>query len=133
MGDSDRPLVLVVDDDEAVREALAEVLQMDYEVVTAGGGVDALLLLRQRPVAAIVLDVMMPEMDGLATLQRIRQIDPRVAIVVVTAVDTARMARDALKLGAADYVTKPFRCDELRAAVKSALAHDGAPLAPAHR
>jgi two-component system NtrC family response regulator len=72
-------------------------------------------------VAAIVLDVLMPEMDGLTTLRRARQIDPTIPIVMVTAVDTARTARDALKLGAVDYLTKPFTCDDLRAAVASAV------------
>jgi DNA-binding NtrC family response regulator len=123
MGDvADRPLVLVVDDDADVRDALVEILQLDYDVVSAGGGIEAVTVLRQRRVVAIVLDVLMPEMDGLTTLRRARQIDPTVPIVMVTALDTARSARDALKLGAVDYITKPFTCDELRAAVRSASA-----------
>jgi DNA-binding NtrC family response regulator len=126
-----RPLVLVVDDDVDVREALVEILQLDYDVVSAGGGIEAVTMLRQRRVVAIVLDVLMPEMDGLTTLRRARQIDPTVPIVMVTAVDTARSARDALKLGAVDYITKPFTCNELRAAVRSASAERTAPAAPA--
>jgi DNA-binding response OmpR family regulator len=117
---ADRPLVLVVDDDTDVRDALVEILQRDYDVVSAGNGIEAVTVLRQRRVAAIVLDVLMPEMDGLTTLRRARQIDPTIPIVMVTAVDSARSARDALKLGAVDYITKPFTCDELRAAVKAA-------------
>jgi two-component system, NtrC family, response regulator AtoC len=128
---SGRPLVMIVDDDVHVREAVAEVLQNEYEVVTVGGGIDALLMLRQRPVSVIVLDVVMPEMDGLATLKRARELNPSLGIVMVTAVDNARVARDAMKLGALDYLTKPFTCQELRAAVKSALPSGSGPLAPA--
>jgi DNA-binding NtrC family response regulator len=124
---------MIVDDDAFVREAVAEVLQSDYDVVTAAGGIDALLLLRQRPVSVIVLDVVMPEMDGLATLKRAREIDPSVGVVMVTAVDKARIVRDAMKLGAVDYVTKPFTCEDLRAAVKSALPNGRGPLAPTTR
>jgi two-component system NtrC family response regulator len=118
---SARPLVMVVDDDARVREAVAEVLQSDYDVVTVTGGIEALLMLRQRPVSVVILDVVMPEMDGLATLKRAREINPSLGVVMVTAVDNARVARDALKLGATDYLTKPFSCEELRAAVRSAL------------
>jgi two-component system NtrC family response regulator len=118
---SERPLVMVVDDDARVREAVAEVLQRDYDVVTVTGGIEALLMLRQRPVAVVILDVVMPEMDGLATLKRAREINPSLGVVMVTAADNARMARDAIKLGATDYLTKPFSCEELRAAVRSAL------------
>lgn len=118
---SARPLVMVVDDDARVREAVAEVLQSDYDVVTVTGGIEALLMLRQRPVSVVILDVVMPEMDGLATLKRAREINPSLGVVMVTAVDNARMARDALKLGATDSLTKPFSCEELRAAVRSAL------------
>ena len=123
-----RPLVLVVDDDADVRDAVVEILQQHYEVLAVGGGSEALVLLRHRGIAAIVLDVLMPEMDGLTTLRQARQIDPTVGIVMVTAVDTARTARDALKLGAVDYVTKPFTCDGLLAAVASAVAHRGGAL-----
>ncbi len=128
-----RPLVMIVDDDAHVREAVAEVLQADYDVVTVGGGIDALLMLRQRRVSVVVLDVMMPEMDGLATLKRAREINPALGVVMVTAVDNARMARDAMKLGALDYLTKPFTCQELRAAVKAALPTASDPLTPATR
>ena len=118
---SARPLVMVVDDDALVREAVAEVLQSDYDVITVTGGIEALLMLRQRPVSVVILDVVMPEMDGLATLKRAREITPSLGVVMVTAADNARMARDAIKLGATDYLTKPFSGEELRAAVRSAL------------
>ena len=119
--DSARPLVMVVDNDAHVRDAVAEVLKSDYEVVTVESGIDALLMLRQRPVSVVVLDVVMPEMDGLATLKRAREINPSLGVIMVSAVDNAGTARDAMKLGARDYLTKPFTSEELREAVKSAL------------
>jgi DNA-binding NtrC family response regulator len=131
MNDPARPLVMVVDDDAHVRDAVAEVLQSDYDVVTVGGGIEAILMLRQRPVSVVILDVMMPEMDGLATLKRARELNPALGVVMVTAVDNARIARDAMKLGAADCLTKPFTCEDLRAAVRSALPSATGPLAPA--
>ena len=128
---SERPLVMVVDDDTHVREAVAEVLQSDYDVVTVGGGIEAILMLRQRRVSVVILDVMMPEMDGLATLKRARELNPTLGVVMVTAIDNARIARDAMKLGATDCLTKPFTCEELRAAVRSALPNGYSPLSPA--
>jgi DNA-binding NtrC family response regulator len=124
--DPARPLVMVVDNDAHVRDAVAEVLKADYEVVTVESGIDALLMLRQRPISVVVLDVVMPEMDGLATLKRAREIKPSLGVIMVSAVDNARTARDAMKLGARDYLTKPFTCEELRDAVKAALPNGNA-------
>jgi DNA-binding NtrC family response regulator len=130
---SERPLVMVVDDDAHIREAVAEVLQPDYDVVTVGGGIEAILTLRRRPVSVVLLDVVLPEMDGLATLKRARELRPALGVVMVAAADNASMAREAMKLGALDCLTKPFTAGELRAAVKSALPSAGAPIAAAPR
>ena len=129
----ERPLVMIVDDDAHVREAVAEALQNDYDVVTVGGGIEAILMLRQRPVSVVVLDVVMPEMDGLATLKRARELNPALGVVMVAASENARMAHEAMKLGALDCLTKPFTCEDLRAAVKSALRNATPPLAAATR
>jgi DNA-binding NtrC family response regulator len=130
---SERPLVMVVDDDAHVREAVAEALQPDYDVVTVGGGIEAILLLRRRPVSVVVLDAVLPEMDGLATLKRARELRPALGVVMVAAADNAPMAREALKLGALDCLTKPFTAGELRAAVRSALPNASPPVAAAPR
>jgi DNA-binding NtrC family response regulator len=130
---SERPLVMIVDADAHVREAVAEVLQSDYDVVSVGGGIEAILTLRQRPVAVVVLDAVLPEMDGLATLKRARQLSPALGVVMVIESGNGRMANETLKLGAAGCLTKPFTAGELRAAVKAALPNAADPLSSAAR
>jgi DNA-binding NtrC family response regulator len=128
---SQRPLVMVVDADAHVREAVAEVLQSDYDVVSASGGMEAILTLRQRPVSVAVLDAVLPEMDGLATLKRARQLNPALGVVMVIESGNGLMANEALKLGAVGCLTKPFTAGELRVAVKSALPSAAVPLSSA--
>src|SRR5205823_2905963 len=79
------------------------------------------------PVRAVLLDLLMPGMDGLQTLARLRERDPALGIIMLTGIDSSRATRDALKLGAVDYLTKPFECEEVLAAVRAALGNGGTP------
>src|SRR6267142_2199642 len=115
------PVVLVVDDDEGVRDALHLILDDEYEVLDAAHGRLALGVLRERPVDLVLLDILMPEVDGIEILQEIRAFEPQLPVIMMTAVKTVRTAVAAMKLGAADYITKPFADDELLHTIRRVL------------
>jgi DNA-binding response OmpR family regulator len=101
--------VLVVDDEPDARELLSEFLTAKgYAVLTASNGEEALRKLKEDRPHLILLDIRMPKMDGLETLRRVREIDHEVGVIMVTAVNEEETGRQALKLGAFDYITKPL-------------------------
>jgi DNA-binding NtrC family response regulator len=116
-----RATVLVVDDDAGLRESFRLILDDDYEVVEAPDGPRALDLVRTTQVDVVLLDIRLPDMDGIEVLERIKALDESVEVVLVTAVRTVRTAVAAMKLGAFDYLTKPFEEEELLALVRRAL------------
>jgi DNA-binding NtrC family response regulator len=117
-----RPVILVVDDETGVREAFRLILEDAYDVVDAPDGLRALDAIRSSQVDVVLLDIRMPDMDGIEVLERIKAIDESVEVILVTAVKTVRTAVAAMKLGAFDYVTKPIDDeDELLAIVRRAL------------
>jgi len=117
-----RPVVLVVDDEAGVREAFRLILEDAYEVADAPDGLRALDVIRSTQVDVVLLDIRMPDMDGIEVLERIKAIDDSVEVILVTAVKTVRTAVAAMKLGAFDYVTKPIEDeDELLSLVRRAL------------
>src|SRR5204862_4319781 len=117
-----RPVVLVVDDDAGVRESFRLTLEDHYDVVDVPDGLRALDAVRASQVDLVLLDIRLPEMDGIEVLERIKAIDEGVEVILVTAVKTVRTAVAAMKLGAFDYLTKPFEEDELLSLVRRALA-----------
>jgi len=116
-----RPTILVVDDDAGLRESFRLILDDEYEVVDVPGGQQALEVIRSAQVDAVLLDIRLPEMDGIEVLERIKQTDEQVEVILVTAVKTVKTAVAAMKLGAFDYVTKPFDEEELLATIRRAL------------
>jgi two-component system response regulator AtoC len=116
-----RPTVLVVDDEPGVRASVKVVLAPEYEVIEAADGLAALETVRTREVNLCLLDILLPGMEGIEVLERLRRLDPGLPVVLVTAVRTLRTAVEAMRLGAADYLTKPFSVEDLRAVVQRAL------------
>jgi two-component system, OmpR family, response regulator MprA len=115
-------LVLVVDDDRAVREALERALQLEgYEVETAGDGDGALAAVAARSPDAVVLDVMMPGLDGLDVTRRLRREGSRLPILLLTARDAVGDRVEGLDAGADDYLPKPFELEELLARLRAVL------------
>jgi two-component system, OmpR family, response regulator MprA len=115
-------LVLVVDDDRAVREALERALQLaGYEVVLAPDGDSALAAIETRTPDAVVLDVMMPGLDGLDVTRRLRREGNRLPILLLTARDAVGDRVDGLDAGADDYLPKPFALEELLARLRALL------------
>jgi two-component system, OmpR family, response regulator MprA len=118
--------VLVVDDDRAVREALRRALALGgYEVQLAEGGVRALELLAQALPDAVVLDVAMPDVDGLEVCRRLRRLGNRTPVLVLTARDAVADRIDGLDAGADDYMVKPFDVGELKARLRALLRRFG--------
>jgi two-component system response regulator AtoC len=114
-------VVLVVDDEESVRESFRLVLDEDYDILDAPDGARALEILRASQVDAVLLDIRLPEMDGIEVLERIKALDDSIEVILVTAVKTVRTAVAAMKLGAFDYLTKPFEDEELLSLVRRAV------------
>jgi two-component system, NtrC family, response regulator HydG len=118
--------ILVVDDKEMMRDSVGSTLQRaGFNVVTAEGGEQALSAIAARRPDAVVTDLRMPGLSGLELLERVRQIDDELPVVVMTAFAAVDTAVKAIKLGAFDYITKPFEGDELVIAVKRAIQHAG--------
>jgi two-component system response regulator MprA len=123
--------ILVVDDEPAVREALRAGLEFEgYRVATAADGLGALEQLAKAMPDALVLDVMMPRMDGLTVLRRLRSFNQTLPVLLLTARDTVGDRVTGLDVGADDYLTKPFDLDELLARIRAMLRR-GALLAEA--
>ncbi len=112
-----RPLVLVVEDDSRVRDVLRDALESDYEVATAADGAAGLKIFRRRPVDVVLLDLRLPGVGGLDVLRRMKALDPRVDVILVTAVHDIGVVVEGMRAGAFDYITKPFSLDRLAAVV----------------
>lgn len=112
--------ILVVDDDQAVRDSLARSLKYSgYEVTTASDGVEALAQLSAHKPDAVIMDVMMPRLDGLETTRMLRSSGNDVPIMILTARDAVGDRVDGLDAGADDYMVKPFALDELLARLRA--------------
>jgi len=123
--------ILVVDDDQAVRDSLARSLQyVGYDVTTAVDGVDALAKLSAMRPDAVIMDVMMPRLDGLETTRSLRASGNDVPILVLTAREAIGDRVDGLDAGADDYMAKPFSFEELQARLR-ALTRRARPAASA--
>jgi len=114
--------VLVVDDEQSMRDLLAIMLsQAGYDVVVADGGEAAIEILKAESFELVVTDLRMRKVDGMSVLKAAKQLSPRTVVLVVTAYASTETAVEAMKLGAYDYVTKPFKLDELKVTVANAL------------
>jgi two-component system, NtrC family, response regulator AtoC len=115
--------ILVVDDDADMREWLKEELDSEgFKVETAPGGRAGALRVKQGGVDLVVSDVKMPDLDGLDLLREIREVDPSPFVIIVTGFGSIDTAIRAVKLGAYDYITKPFKIDQLLLSIDKALA-----------
>jgi two-component system response regulator PilR (NtrC family) len=114
--------VLVVDDEEIMREILETLLTREgYEVRLAASGTEGLELARAVPFDAAIVDIMMPGLDGIATLDELKRIDEDLAVIIITAYASVESAISAMKTGAFDYITKPFKNEEVLVVVRNAM------------
>src|SRR5438045_896736 len=118
------PRILVADDSLEMAESVADGLrERGYDVVAVGSGREALDLLTKDPFEALVTDLRMPEVDGLALIASSRRLDPDRPVIVMTAYSVVDVALESLRQGAYQYVTKPFKQEELAIFLERALDH----------
>ncbi|MER7208641.1 response regulator transcription factor [Streptosporangium sp. NPDC000239] len=133
MGDGETARVLVVDDEPALREALQSSLEFEgYRVGLAQDGQAALDVLRREPYELVLLDVMMPRLDGLTACRRLRAAGNHVPVLMLTARDAVGDRVSGLDAGADDYLVKPFELDELLARVRALLRRGALAASAAH-
>ena len=113
--ESPRRRVLIVDDELGVRESLRMALKGTYEVTASGSAPEALEVLAASPADVVLLDIVMPGVDGMQLLEELRSRFPNLPIIMLTATRTVKTAVQAMKLGAFHYITKPFDVEDLRA------------------
>ncbi len=117
-----RGTILVVDDEEIMREILETLLTREgYDVKLASSGEEGLELARALPFDAAVVDIMMPGMNGIETLDELRRLDEDLAVVIITAYASIESAISAMKSGAFDYITKPFKNEEVLVVIRNAM------------
>jgi len=108
------PQVLVIDDEMGPRESLRMLLKPNYQVYTADNVEAGLRILREKKPDAVISDIRMPGTSGIDGLRKIREIDPHVAVIMLTGFGALETAKEALRLGANDYISKPFDAREMR-------------------
>src|SRR5919197_1986797 len=114
--------ILVIDDEEIMREILETLLSREgYHVRLAASGAEGLELARSTPIDAAIVDVMMPDMDGIGALDELKKIDDDLPVLMITAFASVENAIAAMKRGAFDYITKPFKNDEVLVVLRNAL------------
>jgi two-component system response regulator AtoC len=117
-----KPRILVIDDEEIVRISCGKCLAPEgYDVDAAANGAEGLRLTRENDYDLILTDLKMPDMDGLEFLMTIKKTRPETKVIMITGYSTVEHAEEASRLGAYDYIEKPFTPDTLIAAVKEAL------------
>lgn len=120
-GGLNKPTLLIVDDEEGPRQSLRIVFKNEYNVFVASNGTEALAIAREHHIDVAVLDILMSGMSGVEVLKHLKELDPSVEVVMLTAYETIETARQALRYGASDYLNKPFDIPTMRAAVARAV------------
>ena len=117
------PRILIVDDEIEITEILADLLSEDYECLKAGSAEDALARLHEGEFQLVISDITMPGMSGLEMIPHIKEFSPETVVVMISGMQTVESAIGALRLGAFDYLMKPFDLRQVEAVVKRALEH----------
>lgn len=114
--------ILVVDDEQSMRDFLSIMLKKEgYDVVTAENGRGALKAIQAEIFDLVITDVKMTGIDGIEVLKTVKEVSPETVVIMITAFATAETAVEAMKLGAYDYITKPFKVDEIKLVIQKAL------------
>lgn len=122
MGTGDQKVILIVDDEEALREGLGKVLEDEgYTVIAAESGERALTILHNQKVDLILTDIRMPGMSGLDLLKKVREINNKLGVIILTGYGEIESYIEAMNFGAMEYVSKPFKMNELKFIVNKIL------------
>ncbi|MCZ7379965.1 MAG: response regulator [Candidatus Methanoperedens sp.] len=115
--------ILVIEDDRKMRDGLVEILKDEgYRVESAENGQSGLDKLKKKDFDVVMTDLMMPVMGGMEVLREIKRTKPKTSVIIITAFGTIENAVDAIKVGASDYITKPFKIDEIQTKIRKVLA-----------
>lgn len=117
------PRILIVDDDKSLLESYTVLLEDEFLVHTAETGEGGLDVLKHEDIHVVLLDIRLPGIDGIEVLRRIKALDENVDVIMITAVKNVRVAVEAIKLGAYDYIVKPFEIDDILSLLRRALEH----------
>lgn len=117
-----RPRVLIVDDELGVRESLRAILMSDCDVLTASNGQEALELVGREPIDVMTLDLKMPGLGGMRVLERAKEVDPDIEVLIITGYGSFDTAVEGLRFHALDYLAKPFDSEHVRKLVEKAVA-----------
>ena len=118
---NERTTILVVDDENGVRQSFNMVLKDDYDVLLAANGEEAMSIFRKNRIDLILMDIRLPDTDGISLLRKLKEIEPNTEIIMVTAVKEIQTAVKAIKMGAYEYVVKPFVVDDVLTIIGRAL------------
>ncbi len=122
MTDNKDKKILVVDDDESLRRIIEyNVSEEGYDVIATDNGLSALEIFKKEEIDLVITDLQMPDMGGIELIKQLRAISPNALVIVITAFGTVDTAVESMKLGAFEYITKPFNREELKIIVKKAL------------
>jgi len=122
IGEPMRPSILIVDDDEVMQETLSEVLRKKgYEIFSVGSGNGALSVIKKNIIDLVLLDMRLPDVDGLEVLKKIKEFDTEILVIMMTAYSDVQTAVSAMKSGAYHYINKPFELEELKLMIEKGL------------
>ncbi|NWG03852.1 MAG: sigma-54-dependent Fis family transcriptional regulator [Syntrophaceae bacterium] len=117
-----KPSILIVDDDEVMRQTLSDVLKRrGYETFSVGSGHEALATIKKNETDLILLDMRLPDIDGLEVLKKIKEFDTEIIVIIMTAYSDVQTAVSSMKSGAYDYINKPFELEELKLLIEKGL------------
>jgi len=114
--------ILIIDDEIIIRKLFTRLLTREkYRVLTASNGKKGIETVKKEKLDLVILDLKMPEMDGIEALKRIKEINKNIRVIIITAFGTIKSASDALNLGADDFISKPFDIAKIRTTIKNVL------------
>ena len=116
-----KPRILIADDEEGIRESLTLILEEEYELLYAKDGEETLAKIGRDAVDLVLLDIKMPKLDGLDVLRQLRKQGSTTPVLMLTAYQSVELAREAVNLGARDYLPKPFEREQILASIRGVL------------
>ena len=120
--------ILIVDDETGPRESLKMIFKPHYNVYTSDRGAQAIEILNQVRIDLVTLDLKMPEIPGIKVVEKVKQHDPDIEVIIITGFGSMETAIEGLRLGAFDYIIKPFQVDHIAVLVNRALQRRNARL-----
>ncbi len=117
-----KPNILIIDDEPEMCWAVAKAMEMEgFTAITANGGQEGLKIFSSEKISVVLVDLKMPDMDGIEVIKELRHVDPEVPVVLITGHGSMDVAHEALSEDATGYIIKPFRMAALRATVKKMI------------